>query len=208
MLATMSYITKMVCILSIVVLLSVSAFKALRRLPAIESFSPQAKTKNTLFCEYKADTGYTCPLVVSDGKFTVQPFSESGEKAMIAASQALKKEWGNQYSIEYISKMWEGTDVLYIMTNRDGSFVGCVAVDRKQFVPVLSHLYVDSRVRNNGHAKKLLQVIDEYVKVLGFNEIKLWCDPKLRRFYESVGWQLESEKTENGKKVLVMNKFL
>lgn len=203
----MSYKTIIICVFALFILIAVSVYKG--KIPVLqERFSPQSETRDSKFCEYKADTGYTCPLVVTDGQLTIQPYAESGKHAMESASQALKREWGSAYSPEYILKKWEGTDVLYVMTKNE-HFVGCVAVDRQQFVPVLSHLYVVESERNNGHARKLLQVIDKYVKeVLLFNEIKLWCDPKLKKFYESFGWQVESHKIEKGKSVLVMNKIL
>ena len=169
-------------------------------------------------CQYSADAGMVCATVETDldtGE-TIQPFQllpvplpgpvpGPAPSARAETLAALAAEWpevdaafvaakfgcGGHAGSAGSSSGGSSSDVLYVMTDRGGRFVGCVAVDRERFHPFVSHLLVRPDRRGRGVGARLLEFAVAYVAKLGFSEAKLWCEGRLRPFYSAHGWSTE-----------------
>ena len=99
-----------------------------------------------------------------------------------------------------------GGDVLFVMSS-DSEFVGCIAVDRKQFHPFISNLLVSVEHRKRGHAKTLVAFAESFVRDrLMYDAVRLWCGPDMIHFYRSIGYAVDSEKS-NSAIVIMIKKF-
>ena len=87
---------------------------------------------------------------------------------------------------------------------KEKEFVGCIAVDRKNFTPSISQLYVVPKYRKKGYSKRLMEFAIHYVKSMEFHEVKLWCKSDLVEFYEKQGWIFE-RKANNDTYVMKQN---
>ena len=139
--------------------------------------APRSVTKSHLG-HFKADIGNVYPLIVTEGDYVIRPYVECPPDVKAATSTALLGEWAKLATPEYIATNWCDSDVLYVLTHLD-AFVGCAVIDRKQFHPIISHLFVKQEHRKQGHAQRLLATIYEYVRSMGFSYVKLWCLPRL-----------------------------
>ena len=159
---------------------------------------------------YKADTGYVYPYVVTCGDIVIKPFQEQPNAIQAAVSDALQSEWGSRYSVGFINESWPDSDVMYVACTSRGDFVGCMAVDRKNFCPFISHLFVAPDLRKQGVGGLFLAVAEKYSRQkLKFNEMKLWCLPHVLPYYTKRGWVEESrDKDEQGREVHVLRKSL
>jgi GNAT superfamily N-acetyltransferase len=75
-------------------------------------------------------------------------------------------------------------------------FIGAVAVDRKNFEPFMSHLYVDEALRKRGYGERLVEHAIEYARAFKFNTLKLWCEVAMIPYYRNKGWVVEKELPE------------
>jgi GNAT superfamily N-acetyltransferase len=126
--------------------------------------------------------------------FTIQPYQLCDETIQKATVAHLAEEWGPVYSTEgYIERIWSRTDIMFVMSD-DSSFIGCVAVDRRNFFPVMSHLYVVPEKRGLGYGNRLLRFAERYAVKLSFTEIKLWCSQDMVSYYLKKGWVQEGTK--------------
>jgi len=169
---------------------------------------------SSIHCQFQADKGLVCPMIVKSSQYTIKPYIEQPVHIQMDVVKALQSEWGSMYSDEYIKKTWTEGDVLYVMTDDIQNsnqtlveFMGCVAVDRQRFIPFISHLYIIPKFRNRGLGDRLLQLGENYAHSFGFTEVKLWCAPKLKAFYIKRGWKAEDEtKNTEGEVVWIMSK--
>lgn len=161
--------------------------------------------KSELNCQFHADSGLICPLIVSDSVYSIKSYLEQPEHIQRAAVEGLAKEWGSSYTDAYIRQLWQGTDVLYVATTGT-AFAACMAVDRKQFYPFISHLYVDPAYRKYGYGTRMLILGEEYARSLGFTEVKLWCVERLVGYYTTRGWTIESEPSKETSGQYVLSK--
>ena len=159
---------------------------------------------------YKADTGYVYPYVVTCGDIVIKPFQDQPDAIQAAVSDALQSEWGSRYSVGFINESWPDSDVMYVACTSRGDFVGCMAVDRKNFCPFISHLFVAPDLRKQGVGGLFLAVAEKYSRQkLKFDEMKLWCLPHVLPYYTKRGWVEESrDKDDQGREVRVMRKSL
>lgn len=159
-----------------------------------------ATTLNTQ-CQYQADVGYVCPLNMKQSTSEITPYQKCPKSIQNDVLEHLCKEWGNEYTHEYIERNWATGDIMYVLmidTEKSGKeFVGSVAVDRKNFTPTISQLYVVPKYRKKGYSKRLIEFAVHYVKTMEFKEVKLWCKPELVDFYENQGWKVERELNKN-----------
>ena len=160
--------------------------------------------------QYKADAGFVHTLELHDGETVVLPHQKCDPEVQKALFAALLAEFGKDMGCDdaecvarYVDREWPDGDAMYVLTV-SGAFVGCVAVDRKNFVPFLSHLYVVPKHRGRGNGLLLLEFAERACKDMGFTEARLWCDPGMRAYYEKYGWT--PEKVKGGK--LVMKKVI
>jgi GNAT superfamily N-acetyltransferase len=83
-----------------------------------------------------------------------------------------------------------GTDVLYVAHTTREALVGFVAVDVRQFYPVISNLYVVEARRAQGHARMLLQQAERHITgELDHEKWWLWCPPGLQDLYRGMGYE-------------------
>ena len=164
---------------------------------------PAGKKRHETFCQFQADAGLVCPYETRGDGFEIKPYQQCDAGVCKQAVDALVAEWGGELSDAYIRSMWPGADAMYVMSSdrQDGvaapRFMGCVAVDRKHFVPFVSHLLVPPTERNKGHGKALLDFACRYVSdALGFDTARLWCKPDKLAFYERLGWTVEQRQGE------------
>ena len=147
-------------------------------------------------CQFSADSGMVCPPTETTSMFTIQPYQMCDEMIQRATVAHLTKEWGPAYSTEgYIERIWSRTDIMFVMSD-DSSFIGCVAVDRRNFFPVMSHLYVVPEKRGLGYGNRLLRFAERYAAKLSFTEIKLWCSQDMVSYYMKKGWVQEGTKED------------
>ena len=150
--------------------------------------------------DYLADVGLISPPYVITDQFQIVPFELITNKQMLnEIINSLNNEFGNDmaYSEDIINKTWTGANVFYIMTSSDKTkFYGTIAIDRKNFYPYISQLYIveDERCRNLG--KHLINFANRYIKSLNFTQSRLWCENKLVQYYDRLGWYYEGKQKD------------
>lgn len=165
-------------------------------------------------CGYVADVGYICPITYEEKNIRVRPYQDCSPEIQSEVARHLREEWGDINEVyddadsdKFVRRRWPGTDVLYVMTDRR-EFVGCVGVDRRNFFPFISHVYVKPDKRNLGYGRKLVRIAERYSKEHGFTQSKLWCEEKLLPFYEKQGYTVEDKTERDGTVQHIMSKEL
>lgn len=153
-------------------------------------------------CKFQADSGLVCPFVHEDDEYIIKPYQDVPANIQKEVVEKLDKEFGD-YSHKFINKTWNNSDVFYVLIV-DDKLIGTVAVDRKNFYPVISQLFVVSNYRNKGYASKLLDFAENYIRSMKFSVAKLWCEPDLIKFYQKRGYEIE----DTMKKQVIMIKNL
>lgn len=133
-----------------------------------------------------ADIGTVTPIEVYASDFCIIPYQSAKIDTQHELADKLHS-LNTDISRDYILENWKGSDVMYIMISGNNC-IGSVAVDRKNFEPFISHLYVDELYRNKGYGKRLLEHGILYSKEFKFNTVKLWCDEEMIPYYEKLGW--------------------
>lgn len=141
-----------------------------------------------LFVVYSLRQAVSSCHFYSDSGYVIRPWAAVPTDLQLQTVSALTKEWGPGYSIEQISGTWHSEDTFYVMASREGDFLGCVALDRKQLYPFVTNLLVAPEHRRNGYAEALLNVCEQHASDMGFTEVHLWCDLELVPFYVRLGW--------------------
>ena len=150
---------------------------------------------------FLSDGGWVrAPMAMAEG-YRIMPYSLAADVTQRAATEALSAEWGVAYTDAEVRLRWGGTDVMFLAA-AGPEFIGCVAVDRTNFYPFVSHLYVAPALRGAGFGDRLLQVAEEHAVRLGFQEARLWCSDALLPYYNRRGWQAAGEPAEGGQTVL------
>ena len=165
-------------------------------------------------CGYIADVGYICPIIYEEKNIRVRPYQDCSPEIRKEVARHLREQWGDINEVyddaesdKFVRRRWPGTDVLYVMTDRR-EFVGCVGVDRRNFFPFVSHVYIKPDKRNLGYGRKLVRIAESYGKEHGFTQSKLWCEYKLVPFYEKQGYTVEDKTERDGTVQYVMSKEL
>lgn len=143
-------------------------------------------------CQYQADAGEVCPLIVTASDYDIKPFNHHSAAVQDATVAALNREWPDSFTRDSVARYFAYTDTMYVMTDKSGDFIGAVAVDRKKFFPFISNLYVRPEQRGKGRSQRLLDVAEAYAASFGVTTVKLWCEPRLIPFYEKRGYRVES----------------
>lgn len=155
-----------------------------------------------------SDIGTVYPISAKSSNFSIIPF----HKASVALQDSIvSKLHGLNPDItrDYVIDNWRGSDVFYVMATGDGdggSVIGSVAVDRKNFEPFISHLYVDRPYRKKGYGERLLDHAIEYATQFKFENVKLWCDIDMIPYYRKHGW-IEGDELKE-KSLWIMTKSL
>lgn len=140
-------------------------------------------------CQYQADAGLVCPIIEQSSLYQITTFQECSASIQQQVTRHLQSEWGNKYNNSFITRHWSTGDILYVMLNR-GELIGCMAIDRKNFFPFISQLYVVPKYRNKGYASLLLQHGEKYAASMKFSVVRLWCNKELVRFYQKRGYRV------------------
>lgn len=160
-------------------------------------------SKCTELSHSHADIGTVTPIELYAKDFCIIPYQSAKintQKELADKLHSLNKD----ISREYILENWRGSDVMYVMISGN-DFIGSVAVDRKNFEPFISHLYVDEIYRNKGYGKKLLEYGILYSREFKFNIVKLWCEQTMIPYYEKLGWKNEKQLPSG---LYIMQKYL
>jgi GNAT superfamily N-acetyltransferase len=165
-------------------------------------------TKCSELSQFLADIGTVTPLEVYSEDYFIFPYQKTEPFIQEQVVHSLR-ELNPEITHEYIKTHWSTSDILYVMTSPDTKFIGCMAVDRKNFYPFISHLYVTPEYRKKGFGERLLTLGEDYAKEFKFNEVKLWCKKILLPYYTKRGWKVESKtKDSEEKEVWVLKKQL
>ena len=144
----------------------------------------------------------------------VYPIKRKGFSPYQLCSESIKKD-----VIDAVKYLWPFIDDAYILKNYPGgndvfyiySFedkvIGCVSVDRSNFHPYISNLFVVPDERGKGKSIDLLVHAEIFIEMLGFDMMYLWCDQELVQFYENKGWFInEDKKVVDDKTIYIMKK--
>lgn len=146
---------------------------------------------------FEADVGYVRPCHYETSSIHIVPFQRSSSVLKRTVASAILKEWPRESNCKttdevetYILKHWGAGDLLYVCADKlhDDSFIGCIAIDRKNFFPYISHLYVDDKYRRRGFSKILIEFAETVMTIQRYRESRLWCDPYLQNFYTKQGY--------------------
>lgn len=143
-----------------------------------------------------ADIGTITALQAISSNYKILPFKKVPPEIQEIVATKLKS-LNPKMSKHFIFENWNGSDIMYVMMTNDDTFIGTVAVDRKNFDPYISHLYVDPVFRRKGYGERLLEHGIDYAKLFKFDEIKLWCVDGLVPYYASKGWVQEKLSKDN-----------
>jgi len=162
-------------------------------------------------CKFKDDTGWVCPIHYNEKGKKILPYQECSKDIQKRVCKHLFNEWSEESKLDdidethyYITRNWKSGDILYILIDDDkDQLLGFVAIDRKQFYPFISHLFVVPSHRKNGYGKLLMDFSIEYIKAIEFTDARLWCKRSLVPYYENYGWEILDEKNP---KTIVMIK--
>ena len=173
-------------------------------------------TQSDMRCGHVADVGYVCPFIYTEGDITIKPFSECNKSIKEEISIHILNEWGKEIGvkdkkgiIEFIERHWSSTDVFYIMLKHEtNTLIGCIGIDRSQFYPYISHLYVIDKHRKNGYSLKLMKFAEKIIKDMSFTESRLWCIERLTDYYKNQGYVVENKVNKSGVENFIMVKNL
>jgi GNAT superfamily N-acetyltransferase len=179
-----------------------------------EDFENNKYTYSHSGCGHVADVGYVCPLIYKDDDITIKQFSECDKANQHKIAKHLLDEWGSDIGVKdikstlhFIKSHWTNTDVFYMMIKNDSNeIVGCIGIDRDNFYPYISHLYVLPEYRKNKYSLKLMRFAEKIIKDITFSESRLWCIKELQSFYEKQGYEIENKIFKKGKENLIMVK--
>lgn len=161
-------------------------------------------SKCTEYTQFFADIGNVSPLEVYSSSYFILPYpkvSSEVQEELIYTVQELNPSLTDAY----IQEHWGPQ--MYVMIDSLGHWIGCMAMDRKNFYPCISHLYIHPSYRKQGYAKRFLQHGEDVAKEFRFQEVKLWCKESLILYYERYGWSQEgTAKDEEGNTVWIMKK--
>ena len=146
-----------------------------------------------------ADIGTITALQVETPNFKILPFKKVPVDMQEIVATKLKS-LNPKMSKHYITENWNGSDIVYVAISKDDKFIGTVAVDRKNFDPCISHLFVDPTFRRKGYGERLLEHGIDYAKLFKFDNVKLWCEDTLVPYYASKGWVQEKLSKDNSDK--------
>jgi len=153
---------------------------------------------------YQADVDFFCPQMLETNLYYIIPYDLTKGHIRKELINMLNSEWEN-YSDEFILSNWQNQDIFYVLVSNiedsQGEFIGTIAIDRKMFYPFISQLYINKKYRSLGYAKILIDFANQYIKSMGFDESRLWCDEELIPFYKKLGWIIE--KMSDNKYVMV-----
>ena len=154
--------------------------------------------QNSKHCAFVADSGFVAPLIYSDQtrNLRLRPFLDSDANMQKQLCEHFASEWHEQTGAKtadeasrYIIKQWSSSDLMYVL-EIDKMFCGCVAIDRNNFEPCVSHLTVVQSYRGQGLSKVLMEIAEAYIRdCLRFANVCLWCNTDMVMYYSKQGYK-------------------
>jgi N-acetylglutamate synthase-like GNAT family acetyltransferase len=136
----------------------------------------------------------------------VKRYEECEEEIREECCKNMLREWGGINGVkdmkeqdEFIKKVWKNDEIFYVMT--DETFIGCMGIDKKNPVAMLTHLYITDENRKKGYASHLLKIGEEYIRKKKWNVLFLACEEKLYRFYKKRGYEQTGQ--QDGKYIMM-----
>ncbi|NBU33907.1 GNAT family N-acetyltransferase [bacterium] len=159
---------------------------------------PFGFTVDTSHCElakFSSDAGLVYPLVYNSSGLSIVTFQSVSEDVKLWVAERLLEVWSKEAEISsitdavnYISTHFRYGDIFYVLFVH-AEPIGFMGMDTKNWIPFLSHLYIDNRYRNKGYAKLLLDFGRKWATHRQFSEYKLFCKPELVYFYRKRGFE-------------------
>lgn len=158
-------------------------------------FLSVALVSSSLFCICKNTNEYfqqNLFLPMQNHDYIIRPYGDCPDNIKKNVVDAFQKEWGTDtttYNDEIISLLWKQPDVLFVMTDKRGIFIGTSGIDRNYYYPFISHLFVMKDFRNKGYGTTLLNATESYgTSFLKSDTMSLWCKEECVDFYKKRGW--------------------
>jgi GNAT superfamily N-acetyltransferase len=177
-------------------------------LPAV-AFDAACVTR-TQSDHFAADVGFLSNYAYADERAGVfiRPFADVPPDAQRQACESNYEEWKDKLTDThsaaefkaYVEQSWTRGDAFYVVLSDGGGFMGTAALDRKNFLPFVSHLFVAPAYRKRHIATLALDFLQHTSSHMGFKELRLWCEPSLEPFYTRLGWEHEAD--NDGVKVM------
>jgi hypothetical protein len=181
--------------------------------PAPTQWTPfNANDSNTLgepsLFQFSADGGLVGPLVSACG-LNIRAYQQVSASVKSQVVSAVRQEWSDLTDTFIRAKWPGGSDIFYVLCEKETDrFIGCMAVDRRNFYPYISNLYVGISERKKGHGKQLLEHGMAFTKSMGFPDARLWCKPELLEWYKGKGmdWTIDGQQSQDGITIHLMVK--
>ena len=160
--------------------------------------------------QFSADGGLIGPLTSNLGNgLVIKAYQQVPAQIREQVVTAINVEW-SELTDAFIRANWPGgSDIFYVLVSMPVSasasasasveclFVGCMAVDRRNFYPYISNLYTVASERKKGHGRTLLDHGMAFTKSMKFPDARLWCKPALLPWYQSMGWTVDGVQRGN-----------
>jgi hypothetical protein len=151
-------------------------------------------------CSFVADCGFVTPIRLSNYDhegivIDIMPILDCSLDVQSECYKTFADVWHVQTGAKLeeeasslILRQWSSADLMFVMTV-DSAFAGCVAIDRKNFEPCISHLAIVPRLRGKRLSLFLMAIAENYIGTcLKFRAASLWCNIGLMPFYKNQGY--------------------
>ena len=149
------------------------------------------------------ENGYIAPYYLKTDEFEILPYEKIDKKLRLILLELLNIEFAPIiYNEQYIRFNWNKTDIFYVITKpNQQELIGCIAIYNKNYTPFISNLFIINEYRNKGYSTILLEYAYNFIKMLGFNKVRLWCNDNLIDFYIKKKWIFENKM--NDKNIMI-----
>ena len=149
------------------------------------------------WCEYYADVGYVGTLQYQNDDIEIRHVSRVSREIQDALNVLLSK-WSldledSRLTLEDMRK-WS---TVFVLLRHDETPLGCVSIDRSNFLPFVGNLYVHPEFRRRGYGELLLSFAEKHIGILKFTSARLWCHDEMVAYYEKRGYAIESQVDKN-----------
>ena len=149
--------------------------------------------------DYLLDVGYIAPYYLKTDNYEILPFEKIKKGLRVLLLEYLNDIFKPiEYNEQYIRYNWKSLDIFYVLTTpKQENLIGCIAVDIKNGFPLISNLLIIPKYRKQNYANILLEYCFNYIKILKFREVRLWCNDELIDFYIKKNWKFEKKIDNN-----------
>lgn len=143
-------------------------------------------------------------ISASQVKGRIIQFKNCPEQIQDMIAHALINIWADDFELKKIStyvgvknfilhNFKDKNNSFFVLFDDEGDFISTFAVDMENFVPMISHLYVNPNLRKRGFGIKTLKYGEKYIKKIGFDTSHLWCEEDLIKFYKKNNYNVDSK---------------